>query len=263
MDADTRREAILARLAESGYATVDSLAQQLAVSNMTVRRDLDRLANEKLVNRTHGGATLDDGRGGERSVDERLGESHAEKRAIGRAAAEMVEDGDTVIIDAGTTALEVARHLMGRSDITVISNSLRVIEALSQSEGIRTIATGGELKQRELAFVGPVAEGMLAQRRATLAFISASGCTPEDGPTDYEDAEVAVKRVMVAHARRCFLLLDASKFGRTAPLVIAPLDEFDGVISDAEISAEMAEFLQRSGLELVRATPLQPIRKAV
>jgi DeoR family fructose operon transcriptional repressor len=264
MDAKERRETILTALAEGGYLPVEMLARQLDVSQMTIRRDLDRLEEDGLVLRVHGGATLDDGRGGiERAVDERIMESQTEKRAIGREAAALVKEGDTVMIDAGTTTLEVARQLVGRSGITVVSNSLAVLETLAQSPGMRVIGTGGEIKQREQAFVGPVAEGMLSQRRATIAFISATGCSMSDGPTDYEDSEVAVKRVMIACSLRRYLVFDASKFGRVAPLVIASLSEFDGVITDTRLTDEMATELRLRDLDVIRAEPLALHRKAV
>lgn len=253
---NVRREAILNELAEDGYVAVEALARKLDVSQMTVRRDLDRLEQEKIVLRTHGGAMLDLGRGGERSIDERIVESYSEKRAIGRDAAKLVNQGDTVIIDAGTTCLEIARQLIGRSGITVLSNSLPVLEMLSQSDGLTVIGTGGEIKRREVAFVGPVAERMLSERRATLAFISASGCALAEGPTDYDDAEVAVKRVMIAKSLRRYLVLDATKFGRVAPLVISPLSEFDGIVSDNRLSIELRKGLRRRELNVMCAKPI-------
>jgi DeoR/GlpR family transcriptional regulator of sugar metabolism len=254
----------LTALAEDGYAPVEALARRLGVSQMTIRRDLDRLENDHLVARVHGGATLDDGRGNaERALGERVVESQPEKRAIGREAANLVDDGDTVIIDAGTTTLEVARQLIGRTGLTVVSNSLAVLETLAQSPGIRVIGTGGEIKQREQAFVGPVAEAMLAQRRASIAFISVAGCSLPDGATDHEDLEVAVKRAMIASSRRRYLVLDASKFGRVAPLVIAPLAEFDGIVTDVRLAKDAVSELRARDLEVIRAHPTQMNRKAV
>jgi DeoR family fructose operon transcriptional repressor len=262
MDPEARREAVLGHLAEGGYATVEALARRLSVSQMTIRRDLDRLEQERLVHRTHGGALLDDSVSGERTIDERVGVALAAKRAIGRASAALIEDGDTVIVDAGTTTLELARHLVGRRGVTVISNSLRVLETLSRSAELRVLGTGGELKQRELAFVGPVTETMLAERRATIAFISASGCTLTDGPTDHEDAEVAVKRAMIAASRRRYLVLDATKFGRVAPLVISPLTAFDGVVTDAKVNADVVRGLTRRGVKVIRAQSIHALQTA-
>jgi DeoR/GlpR family transcriptional regulator of sugar metabolism len=261
MEPKERREAILTSLAEGGYVPVDALARQLDVSQMTIRRDLDRLEEERVVLRVHGGATLNDGRGSrERAVDERVTDSQMEKRAIGREAATLIRDGDTVMIDAGTTTVEIARHLIGRTGITVVTNSLAVLETLAQSPGTRVIGTGGEIKHRERAFVGPVAETMLSQRRATIAFISAAGCSLSDGPTDYEDSEVAIKRTMLACSYRPYLIFDASKFGRVAPLVIAPLNEFDGIVTDTRLADEVAVELRQRELHVLCARPMHPNR---
>lgn len=253
---DSRRKSILAEIAEAGYASVEALARNLDVSPMTIRRDLARIESEQLIQRTHGGAMLKTSANRERAIDERAEVALAQKRAIGRAAASLVANGDTVIIDAGTTALEAARQLRGRTGVTVITNSLRVLDELSRAEGLTVHATGGLLKHGEQALVGPVAERMISERRATIAFISASAFTLGDGAMDYEDAEVAVKRAMMAAAARRYLLLDSTKLRHVAPLVIAAATEFDGLVTDHLVVDRVAEAIKRRGIDVVVATPL-------
>jgi DeoR/GlpR family transcriptional regulator of sugar metabolism len=249
-----RRESILEVVAEVGFASVEQLSSRLSVSQMTVRRDLQRLEDEGLLRRTHGGATVTQ-RAGERGFAERASDALSEKRAIGRAAGALVEDGQTIILDSGTTALEVARQLTGKRSLTVITNSLRVLEALSHSNHIQVLGTGGILKHQELAMVGPLAEKSLQERRVDAAFISASGVSIADGATDYEDYEVAVKRAMLAAARRAYLIVDSTKVDVMTPLIIAPCSAFEGLITDSGISASFAEAARDANLSLLVAAP--------
>ncbi len=248
-----RRERILELLAETGFATVEDLSSRLEVSSMTIRRDLQRLEDESLLRRLQGGATV--AHGGEPAFAERTVEALPEKRAIARAAAAMVTDGEAVILDTGTTALEVARQLARRRNLTVITNSLRVVDALSRVSDTRLLVTGGTLKQTELALVGPVAERMLMERRADIAFISASGFSLPDGATDYEDLEVAVKRAMIQVSRRTYLIVHSSKLGRVSPLVIVAAAAFDGLITDSGVAPTFADEVRTAGLHLTVATP--------
>ncbi len=256
-----RRESILEVVAELGFASVEQLSERSGVSQMTVRRDLQHLEDEGLLRRTHGGATMAQ-RAGERGFAERTSEALSEKRAIGRAAAALVEDGQTIILDAGTTALEVARQLTGKRSLTVITNSLRVLDALCYSNHIHVLGTGGILKHQELAMVGPTAEKTLQERRVDIAFISASGFTVKDGATDYEDLEVAVKRTMLSSSQRKYLIVDSTKLGITRPLIIAPSQAFDGLITDSGITAGFSDAARQANLHLIVATPALQLTSA-
>jgi DeoR family transcriptional regulator, fructose operon transcriptional repressor len=250
-----RRERILQVLAESGFAGVEDLRQILDVSPMTVRRDLQRLEGEGLARRTHGGAVVADS-SGERGFSERTTVGLSQKRAIGRAAAGFVRDGQTIVLDAGTTTLEIARQLASRSGITVLTNSVRVLDALGGRSEIGVVCTGGTLKHRELALVGPVAEAMLAERRPDLAFCSAAGFSPAAGATDYEEAEVTIKRAMMRSARRKYLVADSSKADVVTPMIICQMRAFDGLITDEDLPAHIAHDLQTSGIEVITAQPV-------
>jgi DeoR/GlpR family transcriptional regulator of sugar metabolism len=247
--ADARQVNILEVVASTGAATTRELSAQFGVSEMTVRRDLQTLEDKGLVRRIRGGATVPSSPW-ERSFRERLGMRLSQKRAIGRVASALVNDGDTIVLDAGTTTLEIARELTNRAELTVITNSVRVLEALAGSPQIRVIATGGSLKHRELALVGPVAQRMLTEMRADLAFISAAGVVPTDGPMDYEDTEVAVKRAMIGTAAKRYIVADSSKFGVVRPMLIAPIATFQGVITDEGLQRSPAAALRRAGLEV-------------
>jgi DeoR/GlpR family transcriptional regulator of sugar metabolism len=245
-----RQEEILELVASMGVATTRELSGHLGVSEMTVRRDLQVLEDGGLVRRIHGGATVP-ASPSDRSFRERRGIRLSQKRAIGRGASGLIKDGQTIILDAGTTTLEIAHQLTGRSKLTVITNSLRVLDALAGSPQISVVATGGNLKHRELAFVGPTAVRMLSDRRADLAFISASGVLVGDGPTDYDDVEVAVKRAMIEASAQQYVVVDSSKFGVVCPVLIAHMEIFHGVVTDAELPGSTHNDIRHAGLDVV------------
>lgn len=255
MSHSNRRELILELVVQRGYVSVEQVAVRVGVSTVTARRDLERLDAEGLLVRTHGGASAIQGIH-EHGFAERLGVALQQKRAIGRAAAGLVTEGATVALDAGTTTLEIARQLTARSALTVITSSLRVLDALARYPHLTVLCTGGTVKHRELALVGSVAERMLAERRPDIAFVSAAGVRAADGPTDHEDTEVALKRAMIACASRVYLVVDSTKFGVVRPVLVAPLTAFSGVVTDEGISGRDREEIRALGLDLVVGQPI-------
>ena len=251
-----RRSAICELVTELGYVSVDALAGRTGVSLATIRRDLDELAQEGLVERTHGGAAAATGLHlQEYPFNERASVAMPEKRAIGRAAAAMVRDGDTIMIDGGTTCLEIARQLVNRPRLQVITHSVRALEALLRAPNVTTFATGGTLKQKELVLVGPTTESVLRSRRATLAFVGASAFSPTDCATDFDEREVAVKQAMMSSAQRTFLVVASRKLATAATVVVAPIEAFAGVVTDDGLPESALRELRERGLEVVLAKP--------
>lgn len=253
-----RREKILRMVAELGFVTVDVLGSTLGASQMTVRRDLQHLEDQGLLRRTHGGAATGSP-SGDSGHDERTARALPAKRAIGRGAADLIKDGQTIFLDAGTTAVEVARQLKGRRRATIITASLRVIDALLHDPNVHVIATGGTIRSSQLAMVGGPAEAMLSERRADVAFIGAAGFSVEDGAMDFEDAEVAVKRAMIRNAKVIYLILDSTKIGRTTPLVVAEAHRFSAIITDDGITPEQAGLIREAGVEVIVAVPISDL----
>lgn len=250
-----RREKILRMVAELGFVTVDVLGSTLGASQMTVRRDLQHLEDQGLLRRTHGGAAAGSP-SGDSGHDERTAQALPAKRAIGRRAADLIKDGQTIFLDAGTTAVEVARQLKGRRRVTVITPSLSVIDALLHDPNVRVIATGGTIRSSQLVMIGGPAEAMLTERRADVAFISAAGFSVEDGATDYEDAEVAVKRAMIRNAKVIYLIVDSTKIGRITPLVVTDAHRFSAIITDDGITPEQVGLIREAGVEVIVAVPI-------
>lgn len=253
LPAERRRrifEAVLARHTVS----VAELAERFDVSAMTIRRDLQALAEEGLVEAVHGGAKPSSRTPFELSFAQRELVEAGAKRAIGRAAAELVADGEAVALDASTTTLQVARNLAGRSRLTVVTNGIKTAAELGNRPGITVVVTGGELHQTA-SLVGPYARAMLERMRVDWLFLSVTGVTDGlelTGPSEF-DAET--KEAMLAAARRVVLVADATKFGRNSYVRVAPLARVHEVVTDARLPAEWQERIQQAGSKLTLADP--------
>jgi DeoR/GlpR family transcriptional regulator of sugar metabolism len=244
-----RRQLILRTVRGSRGAGVVELAQRLDVSEMTVRRDLAHLAREGKLIRVHGGAVSvrEEPPFAETAV-ERL----AEKERIGRAAAGLVRDGQTIMIDIGTTTLQLARQLRHR-ELTVITSSLAVLEELEPCDGIELIALGGLVRRNYRSLVGVLAEDMLRQLTADISFLGASGIRPDLSIMDTTMVEVPIKRGMIAAADRVVLLTDAAKFSMAGTVRVCGADELHALVTDAPGDDPAVRRLARAGVEVVHA----------
>jgi DeoR/GlpR family transcriptional regulator of sugar metabolism len=216
---------------------------------MTVRRDLAHLAREGKLIRVHGGAlsVREEPPFAETAV-ERL----AEKERIGRAAAGLVRDGQTIMIDIGTTTLQLARQLRHR-ELTVITSSLAVLEELEPCDGIELIALGGLVRRNYRSLVGVLAEDMLRQLTADISFLGASGIRPDLSIMDTTMVEVPIKRGMIAAADRVVLLTDAAKFSMAGTVRVCGADELQALVTDAPGDDPAVRRLARAGVEVVHA----------
>jgi DeoR/GlpR family transcriptional regulator of sugar metabolism len=244
-----RRQLILRAVRGGRGAEVIDLAQRFEVSEMTVRRDLAQLAQEGKLIRVHGGAVSvrDEPPFAEIAV-ERL----AEKERIGHAAAALVRDGQTIMIDIGTTTLQLARQLRDR-ELTVITSSLAVLEELQPYEGIELISLGGIVRRNYRSLVGVLAEDMLRQLTADLSFLGASGIRPDLSIMDTTMVEVPIKRGMIAAADRVVLLVDAAKFYMGGIVRVCGADELQALVTDAPEDEPALRELVRAGVEVVHA----------
>ena len=229
----SRRRDIAARLATAGEASFSSLAQTFGVSEMTIRRDLEALETEGSVRRVRGGAISVVSRSYEPPISERSTERSAAKRAIGMAAAELLSDGEIVILDVGTTTLELARALSGHRTLTVVTASLLVAGELANAPGIRTLVTGGVLRPGEMSLIGHRAEDSFADLNCDTVFLGVAGVDVERGLTEYNLDDSRIKQAALASARRCVVLADESKLGRVTFSTVAPLSAVDVLVTDA------------------------------
>jgi len=224
MLAAERHARIAQLIALQSAVTVPDLGKRFSVSDMTVRRDLQRLEQEGILVRIYGGAVArvseQDAAYGVREQVQR-----EEKRAIARVAASLVNPGDTILIDAGTTTAQLARHLHGKMALTVITNSLCVLRELGGDSQITLIATGGTVRHSTLSFVGSWAEEMLSRFRADRLFLAATAVDLERRLFNSNVHETGVKRRMIRSARQVILSADHTKFEKQSTVKIADLSE--------------------------------------
>src|SRR3954451_19218426 len=231
-----------------GPAHVSAAASQLGGSEMTVRRDLQALERDGKLTRVHGGAVLSAEPAFAEVVVERLGA----KDRIGAAAAALVEDGQTIMLDIGTTTLQLARHLRGR-EVTVITSNLAAYEELLPETSVELVLLGGIVRRNYRSLVGVLAEDALRQLRADVAFLGASGVEDDLAVVDTTMVEVPIKRAMMAAAARTVLLADSAKFGMRGVVRVCGPEELDVLITDTEAPASARRALGEAGVEVITA----------
>ena len=243
-----RRQEIL-RAVRAGSTHVGELAQTFGVSEMTVRRDLRELAGAGMVERVRGGAVR---AGGEPPFEESAVERFEAKDRIGAAAAALVEDGQTVMIDIGTTTLQAARRLHGRR-LTVVTSSLAVLEELLPDEAVELVLPGGLVRRNYRSLVGVLAEDSLRQLKSDIAFLGTSGVDYELGVWDTTMVEVPIKRLMIAGADGTVLIADAAKFSMTGVVRVCGPESIDHVVTDAPLPAACRSAVDAAGIEVTIA----------
>ena len=248
-----RREKIRQLVHDTGGVSVSELCAHFSVSEATVRRDLEELGAAGIVQRVHGGAMRPGLPVPEPPILQRTHDQAESKDQIGRAAAELIGDGETVFLGSGSTVLAVAGYLKGRRNLTVISNSLPVINLLADAPEITVIALGGLLRQSELSLIGHIAEQSLAELRADKVVMGIRAVHLEHGLTNDYLPETMTDRAVVKLSSRVILVADHDKFGRTAPAFVAPLSVIDTLVTDSGVTAEMVQGLAEAGIRLVVA----------
>lgn len=253
MLAAERHRRIVAEVARQRFVTTDDLTALLGVSRETIRRDLALLERRSEVSRVHGGATGPQMHVGEEApFSERTGTLTAQKEAIGRAAAALIAPHQTVVIDVGTTALEVARALPTDHVGVVATPSLLVAAEVSTRPRVEVLVSGGRLRPGDLACSNAQAVQFFSDLRADAAFVGSGGVAAY-GLTDFHLDEVATKRAMLANASHRYVLADSSKLGRTAAHWVCGLNSFDALVTDGPCPDELGSALDRAGGTVIRA----------
>ncbi|WP_337270928.1 DeoR/GlpR family DNA-binding transcription regulator [Oryzifoliimicrobium ureilyticus] len=259
--AQVRQAAIVGEISRVGSVTVSDLAQQLAVSEMTVRRDLVELEKDGRLIRTHGGAVKPDRAlpmsvpdnfdGEEPAFDARLARNVALKRRIAATAAELANGARSIALDVGTTIYFVAEALAPRPQAKIFTNSIRSAEHLT-GRGLETYLAGGKIRSEEMSTSGPSAVSQFEALWFDIAFVGVSGLTSE-GIFDYSFEETDMKRVYLTRASRRFVLCDSSKFTRMSLVHVAALNEFTGLICDEAPTGDLEAALKKAGVEVLVA----------
>ncbi|HEX4005341.1 MAG TPA: transcriptional repressor AgaR [Acidobacteriaceae bacterium] len=248
---DERRRHILALIQTEGRALVGELSRSLGISQITIRKDLEYLQSRGLVQRTHGGALrIQSSALFDPSLQEKQKQHSQEKQRIAAAAVKMVEEGQCVMLDSGTTTAAIAHELRRFSHLTVITNALNIAAELA-STNLEVILVGGSLRKNSFSLVGPLAEDVLEEMHADILFLGVDGFDPEVGLTTPNLLESRVNRAMVKAATRVVAVCDSTKFTqRSLSRIVAP-SAIHCVITDKNLPAATEEALRAQNIEVV------------
>jgi DeoR/GlpR family transcriptional regulator of sugar metabolism len=243
---------ILDLVEQEGGVSIADLAGHLGVSEMTVRRDLERLERTGALRRVRGRAVKGASGSYEPPFAVRTERQAAEKQLIAREVAGLLADRETVILDGGSTGVAIARELVDR-ELTVCTPSLRVADVLRDAPNIRLMLTGGIMRRGEGSLVGPSAAATLEEHRFDTYVMAVSGIDPEHGCTEWNVDDAVVKRVALRVSARCIVAADASKFGFTAFARICGVDALSTVVSDASLDEDYRQRFAAAGVTVLIA----------
>jgi DeoR family transcriptional regulator, aga operon transcriptional repressor len=248
---DERRQHILSLVQNQGRVVVGELSRDLGISQITIRKDLEYLQLKGLVRRTHGGALrVQSSALFDPTLQEKQKQHLQEKQRIAAAAAKMVEEGQCVMLDSGTTTTAIGHELRRFSQLTVITNAMNIAAELA-STNLEVVLIGGILRKNSLSLVGPLAEDVLKEMHADILFLGVDGFDPEAGLTTPNFLESRVNRAMVRAARRVVAVCDSTKFSRRSLSRIVPPDSIHCVITDRGINRETEAALRAQNLEVI------------
>jgi DeoR family transcriptional regulator of aga operon len=248
-----RRVAILQVLERHDALSIDDLAHQLQVSSSTLRRELRELAVDGLVRVSIGNVSLSSPSNEERPFALRALMNRTEKARIGRAALDLVQNGDTVFISGGTTPLELAKLLPGQRRLTVITNALRVVDVLVDQAGIELVTLGGAVRPSEQTLHGHLTELGVTQCRADKLFYGIEAISLQHGLTHSQITEVSTDRALANAATQTIVLADHTKFGRVAPALVMPIERVHIIVTDRDLPPEIAQALRSKAIQVILA----------
>lgn len=244
-----RKKTILDMLAEDSGISVSTLSQKLGVSVVTIRTDLAALEEEGFVLRTHGGAMP----AFHPQILDRMRLDKERKAAIAKAAAEKIQDGDTVIISAGTTTALIAKYLLGKRNVHIVTNNTLLLTYARTNPQLRVTLVGGEFRPSEEGLVGPLAIQSLDQVFVSKAFIGVDGASVKQGFTAHLVESADLVRKMAQQAQQVYVICDSGKFGQSGFARILPFDGVNGLITDSGLSAEFEKDLREAGVTIFMA----------
>jgi DeoR/GlpR family transcriptional regulator of sugar metabolism len=248
-----RQKQILSLLSKQGRMSVAEIVAQFSVSEATARRDLEALASDGKVQRVHGGAIAVGQAPPELPILERENEQADEKTNIGRATAELIADNDSVFLGSGTTVLEVAKNLRDRRNLTVITNSLPVLNVLAGLRKITVISLGGQLRDSELSFIGHITEQALAEVRVDKVVMGTRGISIEHGLTNDYLQETLTDRAILKIGREVMIVADHTKINRVSTVLLAPLTAVHTFVTDLLADKKFIQSIKKQNINVVVA----------
>jgi DeoR/GlpR family transcriptional regulator of sugar metabolism len=247
-----RRNRIEQIINKESSVLVVELAKQFDVTTETIRADLEKLEKQGVLVRTYGGATLVDNSESDLAIAERDTVNYEGKQRIGKYAAGLIKDGETIFLDASTSAWHLARYIKGKRGITVITNAEKIVNELSSCEHIHVVCVGGELTQRNMSYIGRVAEKTIRENYyANKFFFSCRGVTLGRGLVDSSEDEAEIKKAMLSCSESAIFLCDKNKIGRLGVPRISQLNGIDSFITDAKLTDEWKQELAQEDVNLV------------
>jgi len=250
---EERQQTILKLLESQSSVQIADLRDQFDVSKMTIRRDLDQLERKGLLRRVHGGAVNTRGSSYEPPYPSREPVNRDKKERIGQAAADLVQDGDSITLDIGTTTLEMTRHLQKKNNLTLITPSLHIANALSQQPNIRLILTGGILRSGELSLIGNLAERVFEDFFVDKLFLGIGCIDISAGLTEFNLEDALVKKAMLKSAKEVIVLADASKFEQIAFASVSTIDVISRIVTDSSLDESVRLMLEARDIEVILA----------
>jgi DeoR/GlpR family transcriptional regulator of sugar metabolism len=248
-----RQQLILEAVKDNRQATVAELSRRFDVSQVTIRRDLRELAAQGALRRAHGGALMAASTPPEPPVVQRLGRAEHCKACIGRAAASLVKDGDSIFIGSGSTTAHVARHLVDRRNLTVVTNALTIATELASAEGVTVVITGGMMRPSELSLVGHIAEQSLREVRVDKVILGIRAISLEAGITNDYLPEVMTDRTIIEMAPELIVVADHTKFGKIASAYVAPVECITTLVTNSDTDPETLTRLKHTGIRVIVA----------
>jgi DeoR/GlpR family transcriptional regulator of sugar metabolism len=248
-----RQKQILSLLERQGRLSVAEIVEQFSISEATARRDLESLASHGKVQRVHGGVISVEQAPPEQPILNRKSEQADEKTRIGYAAASLVTDNETVFLGSGTTVLEVARNLRSRKHLTVITNSLPVLNMLAGLKEITVISLGGMLRESEMSFIGHITEQALKEIRVDRVFMGTRGLSLEHGLTNDYLQETLTDRAILKIGREVIIVADYSKVNRASTVLLAPLGAMNTLVTDTKVDKKFVQALKKIGIDVLIA----------
>ncbi len=252
-DTSRRREQIGRMLRERGSVQVPELSELFKVSTVTIRKDLRFLESQGTVTRSYGGAILKDNGifNPEVAIEQKQALHIEEKSSIGAMAAALIEPGDSIILDSGSTTMQIASHLSDIEGVTVVTNGLNVVNELSRHENLNVLFVGGTLRRKNMSFFGSHAEHALKDLHVDKLFLGVDGFHMERGITTHFEAEALLNRLMCKVASEIIVVTDSSKFGQVCLHKILAPEGVSRMITDHNIPADYADGLRRIGVDVI------------
>jgi DeoR family transcriptional regulator, fructose operon transcriptional repressor len=248
---EERRNRIVEILSRKNRASVAELSQEFRIGEATIRRDLHELESRGLVLRTHGGVLVMDTASREAPLTERETRNREKKERIAQCIAQLIKNGESLMIDGGTTTLQVARTLRAKRELVVVTNCPAIAEQLVSGTGNQVILTGGELREVTGVAVGPMAEYTIRQFRADRVILGMSSLIPEEGFFTVNSSEAELKRVMMQCGKEVIVAMDSSKIGKVTLSFVSDFSVIGKFVTDDGISTEDIQKIEKRGVEVI------------